>query len=149
MMKEEQTLIHNAFHFGDLTSKDVMKPWSQVITVDFEMPWTEMVDFVCTQTYSRLPVIHNQQVKGVIYTKDLLAYRWGLKPESTIETIMHSILTAPNHLSLHQLLDHFKHNKKHMAIIVDVNQTPIGICTMDDVLEEIFGHSQEEGMSSL
>lgn len=147
--EEEQTLIHNAFHFGDLTSKDVMRPWSQVICIDFDTPWSEMVDFVCTQTYSRLPVVLNQQVKGIIYTKDLLAYRWGLKAESTIQEIMHSILVAPDYLSLHQLLDHFKHNKKHLALIVDQHQNPIGICTMDDVLEEIFGHTQEEGIGSL
>ena len=147
--EEEQTLIHNAFQFGDLHVQDIMKPWESVFTVHFDLSWDDLLDLACTQVYSRLPVVQSGQVMGVIYTKDLLIHRWGLATRSSLSELMHPVLTASPRLSLRLLLDHFKQHKKHMAIIMDSDQNPIGICTMDDVLQELFGQTQEEGMGSL
>ena len=193
--REEQELIHNAFHFGDLTVADVMRPWHVVFSLDADLTLGEALDRVSTQAYSRIPVIQNEHVLGLLYAKDLLAYRWGIhiKPTtldeeksissestldetpSTVQTtndtssqhiidlkrgvfqgdlnpsdapismFTHTALTTPSKTTLTHLMERFKLRRKHMAVVVNEHGEPEGLCTMEDLLEVLFGPIHEEG----
>ena len=119
----------------------------------------------------------DKKVIGILYAKDLLVYRWGertvninqnstpLSPHSiplinhedtpyekakrqTVKSIAHRVVFTTKETSLGQLLETFKRKKKHMAIVLEENgNQPIGICTLEDVLEVIFGPIHEESLS--
>lgn len=142
--EEEQELIHNAFHFGDLNVKAVMRPWSKVFWIHDQMPLNKVIDKVSAYNYSRIPVMQSNQVVGLLYAKDLLAYRWGLHTEMDLDQMMHAHLMTNAEILLSDLMKRFKRQRKHLAIVVNEKQEPIGICTMEDLLEVLFGPIQEE-----
>ena len=142
--EEEQELIDNAFHFGDLSVKDVMRPWSKVFWIRDHTPLDKVVEKVSTYNYSRVPVLHGEQVIGLLYAKDLLAYRWGLSDEMNLNQMMHTHLITQVDVLLSDLMKQFKGSRKHLAVVMDQEHKPIGICTMEDLLEVLFGPIQEE-----
>lgn len=179
---EESLLIHNAFHFGDQSVSEVMMPWDKVFTIDDQLSISEAIEQVSLHSYSRVPLWNPSlsKVTGILYTKDLLVFRWGdrslpISSDATpsfnhsiplifhesedqsntevdagqlaVKSLAHRVVLTTKEMSLRQLLETFKSRRKHLAVVMDNTQkTPIGICTLEDVLEVIFGPIHEESI---
>lgn len=153
--EEESELIHNAFQFNDRQVGEVMMKWSQVFTLDESTSIDEALLEVSDQAYSRIPLwsTSNQMVTGILYAKDLLVHRWSpdSDPESLSQHVKHiahrPVFTTPQ-TSLVHLLDVFKRTRKHLAVVIDhTSGEVLGLCTLEDVLEVIFGPIHEESLS--
>lgn len=155
--QDERELIHNAFQFNDRRVGEVMIPWDRVFCLDETTSIAEALSEVSSQTYSRIPLWSstNHMVTGVLYAKDLLTHRWLTASDSEIweqpvKSIAHrSVFAVPSdHLS--QLLDVFKHTRKHLAVVIDHTSSQVlGVCTLEDVLEVLFGPIYEEASEGM
>lgn len=138
----ERALIHNVLDFGDLTVADVMKPWDQVFAVSEQRTALEIIDQLDERAYSRIPVYRGdpRAVVGVLFVKDLLPIRWGLRPPPPrLRRLLRRPLFTLARRPAADLLEEFRTRRTHLAVVVDEFGKARGLVTMEDLLEELFG----------
>jgi len=138
---QEQTLIHNVLDFDALTVADVMRKWSEVHAIDERTPVESAIESVRTHLHSRVPVYRDdpRNVTGVLFAKDLLAIHWGVRPSVTLRRLKRAPLFTLARRPADEMLEEFRVRRTHMAVVVDEYGRAIGLCTMEDLLEELFG----------
>ncbi|MCB9530081.1 MAG: HlyC/CorC family transporter [Myxococcales bacterium] len=138
----ERALIHNVLDFGDLRVRDVMMPWDQVYTLSEELSVSDVLAEITDRTHSRIPVWSGdpRNVVGVLFVKDLLAIRWGVRPPPPrLRRLVRRPLFTLGGRSAADLLEEFRTRRTHLAVVVDEFGRARGLVTMEDLLEELFG----------
>ena len=143
---DEKELLEGILSFGDKTVSDIMRPRVDVVDIDQEDPFDEVVRKVIETGYSRMPVYEEtpDNIKGILYAKDLLPYIGNRDNSFKWQTLMRPAYFVPETRMLSDLLEDFRMKKMHMAIIVDEFGCTQGIATLEDVLEEIVGDINDE-----
>ena len=143
---DEKELLEGILSFGDKTVSDIMRPRVDVVDIDQEDPFDEVVRKVIETGYSRMPVYEEtpDNIKGILYAKDLLPYIGNRDNTFKWQTLMRPAYFVPETRLLSDLLEDFRMKKMHMAIIVDEFGCTQGIATLEDVLEEIVGDINDE-----
>jgi CBS domain containing-hemolysin-like protein len=144
--KREMELLKSIVQFGDTTVKQVMQPRSKVVAVDFRTNFHELLSTVRQAEFSRLPVYDDDldNVTGILYVKDLVAHLDKPEDFEWQPLIRTNILLAPESKRCSELLQEFKQEKIHLAIVVDEYGGSSGIVTMEDLLEEVIGDIRDE-----
>ena len=138
---QERRLIHNVLDFGELTVRDVMQPWADVITLKENTLTDAAVETVTEHQFSRIPVWRNDPhtVTGIVLAKDLLMLKWKRRSARNLQALRRvPLFTLPSRPAT-ELLTELKTRRFHMAVVVNEAGKAIGICTMEDLLEELFG----------
>ena len=143
---DEKELLEGILSFGDKTVSDIMRPRVDVVDIDQEDSFDEVVSKVIETGYSRMPVYEEtpDNIKGILYAKDLLPYIGNRDNTFKWQTLMRPAYFVPETRMLDDLLEDFRRKKMHMAIIVDEYGCTQGIATLEDVLEEIVGDINDE-----
>ena len=143
---DEKELLEGILSFGDKTVSDIMRPRVDVVDIDQEDTFDEVVRKVIDTGYSRMPVYEEtpDNIKGILYAKDLLPYIGNRDNTFKWQTLMRPAYFVPETRMLDDLLEDFRMKKMHMAIIVDEYGCTQGIATLEDVLEEIVGDINDE-----
>ncbi len=139
--EEESDIIQAAVEFGDITVGDVLTPLENVYAIDIrKTSRKELMTFLKDTEFSRIPVYEGTKdnVVGILhvrkYLKNIMKTRNFLSRAAISEP-----LVVKGSSKLDDMLDFFKENKKHMAIVKNDEGKTIGIVTMEDVLEELIG----------
>lgn len=142
---EEKHILKGLLNFGNTSVKQIMKPRTEVSCIDISTNSQELLKTVMEWNFSRIPVYEDSfdQVKGVLYVKDLLPYIHNDFAFNWTE-IMRTPLYVPEHKKIDDLLEEFQEKRVHMAIVVDEYGGTSGIVTMEDILEEVFGEIKDE-----
>ena len=144
-IKEEQRMLEGIVRFGDETAKEVMTSRQDIVDLDIQSTFQEVLQCVVENNYSRIPVYQgdSDHVRGILYIKDLLphlskgsSFRW--------QTLIRPPYFVPETKKIDDLLREFQENKVHIAIVVDEFGGTSGIVTLEDVLEEIVGEINDE-----
>ncbi len=143
---DEKELLEGILSFGDKTVSDIMRPRVDVVDIDQEDTFGQVVHKVIDTGYSRMPVYEEtpDNIKGILYAKDLLPYIGNRDNTFKWQTLMRPAYFVPETRMLDDLLEDFRMKKMHMAIIVDEYGCTQGIATLEDVLEEIVGDINDE-----
>lgn len=143
---DEKELLEGILSFGDKTVSDIMRPRVDVVDIDQDENFDEVVRKVIDTGYSRMPVYEEtpDNIKGILYAKDLLPYIGNRDNTFKWQTLMRPAYFVPETRMLDDLLEDFRQKKMHMAIIVDEFGCTQGIATLEDVLEEIVGDINDE-----
>jgi len=138
-------LIHAVFEFREKVAKDVMIPRTDVVAVDLGTPVPEILRLLAEEGHSRLPVYQGNldQIVGVLHARDLVPLL------ANPELILLRDLLRPAHFvpwskPVEQLLRELQRKKLHMALVVDEYGGVMGLCTIEDVLEQIVGEIHDE-----
>tara|TARA_R110002096_G_scaffold46751_4_gene125132 strand:- start:1551 stop:2204 length:654 start_codon:yes stop_codon:yes gene_type:complete len=129
-----------------------MVPRSQMVVIDIEKEFDEILKLIVESGHSRFPVIgeDRDEVLGILLAKDLLRYFGSDEANDlTIQKLLREVAVIPESKRLNALLKEFRASHNHMAIVVDEYGGVAGLLTIEDVLEEIVGeiddeHDQEE-----
>lgn len=144
-IKEEKRMLEGIVRFGDETAKEVMTSRQDVVDLDFKASYQEVLQCIVENNYSRIPVYqdNSDNIRGILYIKDLLphlskgpAFRW--------QSLIRPPYFVPETKKIDDLLREFQENKVHIAIVVDEFGGTSGICTLEDLVEEIFGDIEDE-----
>ena len=143
---EEVDILKSIVTFGDVSVKQIMQPRVDVIAVDFQSTYTELITVVKKSGYSRIPVYNENfdQITGLLYVKDLLGH---LEENNDFEwqaLLRTEILYIPESKKIDDLLKEFQAKRLHMAIVVDEYGGTSGIVTLEDIMEEIIGEIRDE-----
>ncbi|MBR5685314.1 MAG: gliding motility-associated protein GldE [Muribaculaceae bacterium] len=143
---DDKELLEGILSFGDKTVSDIMRPRVDVVDIDQDDDFDEVVRKVIDTGYSRMPVYEEtpDNIKGILYAKDLLPYIGSRDNTFKWQTLIRPAYFVPETRMLDDLLEDFRRKKMHMAIIVDEYGCTQGIATLEDVLEEIVGDINDE-----
>ena len=145
--RREQALLHGVFSLGETSVRDVMVPRVDVIGIDHDTPWSEVLDRVRSSEHARFPVYAEtiDDVTGILHAKDLLpAVIADEEPPGGWLSLVRPPQFIPGTNSLGEQLRDFKASRAHLAIVVDEYGGTAGLITIEDVLEEIVGDINDE-----
>jgi magnesium and cobalt transporter len=141
-------MIESVMQVSEMQVRDVMVPRSQMIVIEENALFSEILPLVIESGHSRFPVIDDshQDVIGVLLAKDLLKYYFNQNDNTPfdIHTILRSTVFVPQSKRLDILLREFRVNRNHMAIVIDEYGHVAGLVTIEDVLEQIVGDIEDE-----
>ena len=144
---DEQEVLRGVFSLQETPVKDVMVPRIDIVAVDRETPWSEVVDRVRSSEHARFPVYAEtvDEVIGILYAKDLLgALITGDEPAAGWPTLVRPPAFIPATKSIGLQLRDFQASRTHIAIVVDEYGGTAGLVTIEDILEEIVGEIRDE-----
>lgn len=142
---EEKKMLAEIIKFYNKTADEIMTPRLDMEDIDIKTNFRDVIEFIVQSGYSRIPVYVGTEdnIKGILYIKDLLPYidkpdtfRW--------QSLIRPAYFVPETKKIDDLLEEFRTNKIHMAIVVDEFGGTSGIVTMEDILEEIVGEISDE-----
>jgi putative hemolysin len=138
--ESEQTLVSNILRLDEQPVGAIMTPRVDIFYLDLEQPYEENRKQLLDCPYSRMPVCKDglDNVLGILESKALM--RQSLRGEAIDLTgSLARPLYVPNSISSMELLETFKKNRMHVALVVDEYGEVQGLVTMNDVLEAIVG----------
>jgi CBS domain containing-hemolysin-like protein len=138
-------LIHNVFEFRDKVARDVMVPRTEVVAVEVDTPVPDIIRLLAEEGHSRMPVFRESldRIEGVLHARDLVPLL--AHPELIVlRDILRPAHFVPWSKPIEQLLREMQKRRLHMAFVVDEHGGIMGLCTIEDVLEEIVGEIQDE-----
>lgn len=143
--EEEQQLMKGVARFGDIDVKEIMRSRMDITAVEITMSFDQLIQTVISSGYSRIPIYEGtiDQIKGVVYVKDLLPYTRNIDKKDWSRLIRKAWFITENK-SISDLLHEFQEKHIHLAIVIDEFGGTTGIVTMEDILEEIVGEINDE-----
>lgn len=141
---DERQMIYNVVDFGDSTAKDIMTPRVDMVCVDIENSFEEILKIFREEQFTRIPVYegNSDNIVGILNVKDLL-----LVPASTdfnIRNILREPYFTYEYKKTSELMVEMRQDSINFTIVLDEYGAPVGIVTLEDLLEEIVGEIRDE-----
>lgn len=141
---EEKKILKGIVSFGNMDAKEVMKPRMDMFALNYELSFKDIIGNIMEAGYSRIPVYKDDidNIEGILYIKDMLpyidksAFKW--------QSLLREPYFVPENKKLDDLLNEFKEQKNHLAIVVDEYGGTSGLITLEDIIEEIVGDISDE-----
>lgn len=144
-LTDEKNILKSLVNFGNISVKQIMKSRLDVMAIEQSTSFEELMVKVNDWGYSRIPVYEEtfDSITGVLYIKDLLPY--VNHPDGLDwKTLIRPAFFVPEMKKIDDLLNEFKEKQIHMALVIDEYGGTLGIVTLEDILEEIFGEIKDE-----
>lgn len=141
----EKEMIFNVFEFADSQVKDVMVQRVDVVAVDVNATYDEVINVIKTEQFSRIPV-YNQNIDdviGVLNVKDLIIAAQS-KENFKVSDYMREPYYTFEFKKITELFNEMKKNRNHMAVVLDEYGGNVGIVTIEDLIEEVVGEIEDE-----
>ncbi|WP_080846118.1 hemolysin family protein [Cytobacillus gottheilii] len=139
----ELAYLKNIFAFDQRSLKDIMIPKEQVVMLQKDMEFAEIIKVLELHDYTRYPVQANEKVIGFVNTKEMMT-SIAAGREGKIKDLIHDIPRFPETSSLKEVLLKMQQNHVHMALVISGKGETTGLVTMEDILEEIVGEIKDE-----
>ena len=140
-------MIEGVLQVSEMQVRDIMIPRSQMITLERDSSFDELLPVVIDSAHSRFPVIgeNKDEVVGMLLAKDLLPFSNEERRERfKVREVLRPAVFVPESKRLDVLLKEFRSSQNHMAIVVDEYGGVAGLVTIEDVLEQIVGEIEDE-----
>ena len=143
-LEEEKKILKSIVEFGNIDVREIMKPRIDVVSLEKNVTFDQVLNLIVSSSYSRIPVYEDSfdNIHGVLYIKDLIPHISSKNVDWN--SICHEALFVPETKKINDLLKEFQEKKIHLAIVVDEYGGTSGIVTLEDVLEEIVGEINDE-----
>jgi magnesium and cobalt transporter len=145
LSNHERVLIGNILKAYDRTAADVMVPRVDIVALDIETPFSEVIKCMVEHGHSRIPIYREtlDDVIGFVHVKDLLGPAADRRPTKLAPMLRKVLFVAPSLLIL-DLLVQMRQARTHMAMVVDEFGGIDGLVTIEDLIEEIVGEIEDE-----
>lgn len=140
-------MIEGVFQVVDMRVRDIMIPRAQMVVVERDAKLDELLPVIIESGHSRFPVIDEDKddVVGVLLAKDVLRFTSEVDTQSfEMPNVIRTAVFTPESKRLNVLLQDFRSNRNHMAIVFDEYGGVAGLVTIEDVLEQIVGKIDDE-----
>lgn len=144
--KQNVQILKSFVNFSSTTVRAAMRMRSDIVGVNVNAPFKEIMQVFKETSYSRLPIYEDNidHIQGVVYIKDMLAHIDDHNDEWDWHSSSRAVLYVPENKKLDQLLSEFQQKRIHFAVVVDEFGHTGGIITLEDILEELVGDIEDE-----
>jgi CBS domain containing-hemolysin-like protein len=142
----ERQMLRNLLHFGDRTVGEVAVTRGDIVSVPSTISFENLIRAFAEAEHSRLPVTGENldEVIGMIHIKDVFKAQFDEGQPRSVEALLRSPLFVPESMGVLDLLARMRHERVHLAIVVDEFGGTEGLVTIEDVVEEIVGEIEDE-----
>jgi len=139
-------IMEGALKVTDLQAREIMIPKSQMKVIEADFSLEQILTLVIESQHSRFPVIgeSSDDIQGILLAKELLPLVLSGKENFDLQNLLRPATIIPESKRLNILLQEFREQRYHMAIVVDEYGGVSGLLTIEDVLEEIVGEIEDE-----
>ncbi|MFL0377745.1 hemolysin family protein [Paenibacillus amylolyticus] len=144
--KTKLSYLENVFVFDERDAKDIMVPRTELVTLDQEMTYDDIIPILDEHNYSRYPVIEDgdkDRIIGVVNVKKILPDMVAARSYQLSEFVR-EIPFVSEVTSIQDAMIKMQQERVHMAVVVDEYGGTSGIITMEDILEELVGEIRDE-----
>ena len=143
---EEREIINNVFQFGDMQAKEAMVQRLDIIAINVEDTYDEIMDLFKHEKLSRLPVYEESidNIIGILNIKDVVFLEDDEIDNFNIKDYVREAFFTYEFKKITQLLEEMKKDKSQMAIVVDEYGATAGLITIEDLVEVIVGDIDDE-----
>lgn len=141
---DQAELLQGIFRFEDKIVRDIMVPQDRVTAIDLNWDLDRVMRAAKESGHSRMPVFEGDldHIKGTLHIKTLVGMR---EPDrAAVRRMMRRPLFVSESLMISDLLQRFKEQRVHLAIVCDDGGHTVGVVTLEDVLEQIVGKIFDE-----
>lgn len=138
----EHARLRRALRLGALRLQDVMVPRTEILGIEAGTPFDRVVAVAADSPYTRLPVYEGSldKVLGYLHVQDILRQALGESQTAPIRPV----LFLPDTLTLDRVLERFRAERQHLAMVSDEFGGIAGLVTVSDILQEILGGVADE-----
>ncbi len=151
----EEESIEALLELHNYAVREIMVPRNQIVSVPVDVTLDRVLAIMRRHKYSRLPVYEGrpEHIIGYVHYKDLMriweerraaAERNRVIRPFRLQRVLRKPLFVPESKALSDLIDEFRSTHVHLALVVDEFGTIVGLVTLEDVLEQIFGEIGDE-----
>lgn len=142
--EQESDLVRSALDFDETTIDEVLVPRVNVIGVEMHADIEKIKQVFIDNCYSRMPVYDRtiDSIVGIIHQADF--FKMYLSGGSDLESIMKQPVFIPENKCISEVMKLMQKKKVHMAVVVDQYGGTEGICTLEDIIEELVGDIYDE-----
>jgi magnesium and cobalt transporter len=144
--ESEGDMLQSIFEFGDTLVREVMVPRTDMVCCSIDAGLDELRSLILRTGHSRIPIFESSldRIVGVIYAKDLLRYWCVEDRDFPLSEAMRQPFFIPETQRIEVLLNVFRVERVHIAIVVEEYGGTSGLITIEDLLEEIVGEIRDE-----
>ncbi len=139
------SIAENAIKLRATSVKEIMIPKVEMVNIYIDDSSKKLLETVIESGHSRYPVINEKKkkVEGILLAKDLLPLL-SINEEVNLDSIMRDAKVVPETKRADSLLEEFKKDKSHLAVVIDEYGEICGLVTIEDILEELVGEIEDE-----
>jgi len=138
-------ILGNVFRLSRTLVSDVMVPRGEVLAIDRGVPPDDLLDLLRESGFTRIPVYDGNldNVVGILHTKDLF-HVYARERVVILDDAIRPVTSIRPGLLVVDALRRFRRGREHLAIVREGEGPMLGVCTLEDVLEEIVGEIEDE-----
>ena len=141
----EKEMIFNVFEFADQQVKDVMVQRVDIVSIDEDATYDEVMSIIKSEQFSRIPV-YNQTIDNIIgflNVKDLAMIE-NIREDFNVKKYVREPFYTFEFKKIVELFKEMKKSRNHIAVVLDEYGGTVGIVTIEDLIEEIVGDIEDE-----
>ncbi len=144
--KEAESIANKAIRLGNTTVKEIMVPKVDMVTFGIDEEINAIIEKIIASGHSRYPVLGQErdEVKGILLAKDMLPKIYGGIVQFSLSEMLREANVVPETKKADSLLEEFKKDRSHLAVVIDEYGTISGLVTIEDILEELVGEIEDE-----
>ena len=144
--KEAESIANKAIRLGNTTVKEIMVPKVDMVTFGIDEEINAIIEKIIASGHSRYPVLGQErdEVKGILLAKDMLPKNYGGIAEFSLSEMLRDANVVPETKKADSLLEEFKKDRSHLAVVIDEYGAISGLVTIEDILEELVGEIEDE-----
>ncbi|MBO7741638.1 MAG: HlyC/CorC family transporter, partial [Victivallales bacterium] len=142
---DEKRMLNGVINLDKTLVHEIMTPRVDLDAISDKSTIEEARRAIAEKGHSRIPVFSDSidAICGILYAKDLLNTA-KVAAAASIKDLLHAPVFIPETKNVGDLLDEFRTNRNHMAVVLDEYGGTSGIVTIEDILEEIVGEIHDE-----
>ena len=143
--EKESDLVQSALEFDEIEVQEILTPRVDMITLDVEDSWDDILALAKDSTVSRIPVYEDSidNIIGLVHVRDILEDEI-LHKEHNIRDLLTQCIFVHKTMRLSALLEKLRKEKMTMAIVTDDYGGTMGLVTIEDLVEELVGEIWDE-----
>ena len=144
--KEAESIATKAIKLGDITVKEIMIPKVDMVTIQIDENTTDVITKIIESGHSRYPVLGSErdEVVGILLAKDILPKLFKGVSDFQLTDMLREANVVPESKKADSLLEEFKQDRRHLAVVIDEYGSISGLITIEDILEELVGEIEDE-----
>jgi CBS domain containing-hemolysin-like protein len=159
MPENQEEIVLRSLEMSNISVREIMTPRTRIFSLPADLSLRDALTPVVEEQHSRVPVYDPirgpEYIIGLLYSKDMsrwsrlrLTYatnEWANRLDRMrIRDIMRDVLVVPETKPITDLLEEFKHSRRHLAVVVDEFGSTAGVVTVEDILEQVVGEIEDE-----
>lgn len=142
---ETKRMMHSVLNFSQIAVKQIMTPRGKMEIVNVDIEKEKFIDLIVETGHSRVPIYKDtaDNIIGIIYARDLLDM-WRSGAVFTVDDLLRPVIFAEETKKINEIMRQFKKGESHVAVVKNSQNKIIGLITIEDIIEEVFGEILDE-----